>query len=128
MFANLDVLPYSPDRLGVLMKYHRTPKNYDGTAGTCKQMQDLLPKALCQIGEVYKERPDLIIAAWPELMGKSLAPMTQAISFVNGVLTVKVKNSTLYSLLSQHEKPKLLKSLREKFPNVIVNNIVFRIG
>jgi hypothetical protein len=72
--------------------YFRTPKNYDGTAVTTHQMSELLPTVLAQIGKVYQQRPDLILAAWPQIIGPKLAAMTQALSFIDGVLTVKVRN------------------------------------
>ena len=91
-------------------------------------MRDILPGILHQIGEVYEVRPDLILATWPELIGPRLASMTRAVSFVDGVLTVKVKNSTLHSLLNQHDKPRILRLLRSRFPKVDIRNILFRIG
>lgn len=106
----------------------RKPRGYDGAELTCRQLSDLLPDLMSGIGRMHKERPDLILAAWPDVIGSKLAPMTRAFSFETGTLTVLVKNSTLYSLLSQHEKPKLLKKLREKFPSATIQNIVFRIG
>ena len=93
-----------------------------------KTLQDLLPKFLEKITKIHEERGDLILAAWPEVIGEKLAPMTKAVSFERGVLKVKVKNSTLYSLLSQHEKLRLLKSLKDRFPRTEIHNIVFRIG
>lgn len=95
---------------------------------TNKQLKDLLPKALSSIGALHRDRPDLIVAAWPQVIGEKLAAMTNAVSFDKGVLYVKVRNSTLYSLLAQHERGRLLKSLREKFPSVEIKNIHFRIG
>lgn len=106
----------------------RTPKNYDGTACTTKELSKLLTLALEKMGARFEKRPDLIIASWPELIGAKLAPMTRAVSFIDGVLTVKVKNSSLYSLLTQHEKPKLIKALQAKFPSVMIRNINFRVG
>lgn len=106
----------------------RTPKNYDGTEVTTHKVSDLLPAVLSQIGDVCKDKPDLILACWPEIMGPHLSTMTQAVSFFEGVLTVKVRNSTLHSLLSRHDKPRILATLRKKFPNVSIQNIVFRIG
>ena len=100
----------------------------DPTSRTNQELADLLPKFLNSIGALHRDRPDLIVAAWPDIIGAKLAPMTKAVSFENGVLTVKVNNSTLYSLLSQHERGKLLKCLREKFPSVGIKNIHFRIG
>lgn len=107
---------------------HRTPKGYDGTEPTSHRVSDLLTLVLSDIGHTYNDRPDLVLAAWPEVIGQKLAPMTQAVSFQDGILVVKVKNSTLYSLLNQNDKRRILNSLKQKFPKVSFNNIVFRIG
>lgn len=98
------------------------------TAITTKNLKQLLPSVLSQIGRSHQDRPDLILAAWPSLIGDRLAPMTKAVSFVDGVLSVKVKNSSLLSLLAQHECNRLLKELRKKFPNVNIRDIRFSVG
>lgn len=108
--------------------FRRTPKGYDGTEVTTKSLGDLLPSILAKVGDSYSDRPDLILASWPDVIGPKLAPMTQVQSFQEGVLFVKVKNSTLHSLLSQHDKQKILTTLRQKFPKVEIKNIVFRMG
>ncbi len=108
--------------------FRRTPRNYDGTEVTTHHVRQILSTVMSKMGKVYQDRPALILAAWPDVLGAKLAPMTEPLTFVNGVLTVKVKNSTLYSLLSQNDKPRILASLRQKFPNVEIRNIVFRIG
>ncbi len=108
--------------------YSRIPKNYDGTGLTTRSMSQLLPHVLSKIGHVYHQKGEVIIATWPNIIGPSLATMTQAISFIDGVLLIKVKNSTLHSLLSRNEKPRLLRVLREKFPQVEIKTIYFRIG
>ncbi len=98
------------------------------TAITSKNLKQLLPSILRDIGRSHQLRPDLILAAWPALIGERLAPMTQAVSLEEGVLTVKVKNSSLLSLLAQHESSRLIKELRKKFPNANIRNIRFCIG
>ncbi|MFI0434694.1 MAG: DUF721 domain-containing protein [Parachlamydiaceae bacterium] len=108
--------------------YSRTPRQYDGTRLTSHRMTDLLPHVLAKIAEVYEQRSDLILAMWPDIIGAKLASMTQALSFADGVLVVKVKNSTLHNLLSQYEKLRLLNLLRQKFPHAEIKNIYFRIG
>jgi predicted nucleic acid-binding Zn ribbon protein len=108
--------------------WRRTPKGYDGTELTTKNLGDLLPSILAKVGDAYSDRADLILASWPDVIGPKLAPMTQVQSFQEGVLFVKVKNSTLHSLLCQHDKQKILMTLRQKFPKVDIKNIVFRIG
>lgn len=108
--------------------YTRTPKQYDGTQVTSHRIHDILPAVLAKIGSVYQQRPDLILVMWPELIGSKLAAMTQAVSFTDGILVVKVKNSTLHSLLSQNEKTRLVGLLRQKFPRVEIKTIHFRMG
>lgn len=98
------------------------------TATTSKNLKQILPSIMREIGQNHRERPDLVLAAWPELIGQKLAPMTKAISLVEGVLTVRVSNSSLLSLLAQHESPRLLKELRKKFPNVNIRTIRFCVG
>lgn len=117
-------------QINIVRKYDSRPpkKQYDGTEVTSHRMTDLLPRVLAKIGEVYQQRSDLILVMWPDIIGAQLATMTQAVSFSDGVLFVKVKNSTLHSLLSQNEKLRLLNLLRQKFPHVEIKNICFRIG
>lgn len=106
----------------------RTPRNYDGCQVVTHRLNEILPSVLGKVSEAFQDRPDLILASWPEIIGTKLAPMTQAISFSEGILVVKVKNSSLYSLLSQNDKPRLVQSLRGKFPKVSIKTIQFRLG
>ncbi len=95
---------------------------------TSVHLKDMLSGYLRSFSEVQEKRPLLILEAWPEVIGERLAPMAKAVSFTDGVLTVKVNNASLYSLLMQHEKTKLLNAIREKFPSVEIKTITFRRG
>lgn len=95
---------------------------------TNKTLIKLLPKMLERIAAMQKDRPDLILATWREIIGEKFAAMAKAIGFENGILLVKVSNSTLYSLLAQHEKKRLLQMLRKRFPSIEIKTIHFRIG
>ncbi len=103
-------------------------RRFDFTQKTTRHIGELLPQVMQDIGKLYQERPDLILASWPDVIGSKLAPMTQALSFQEGILIVKVMNSTLYSLLSQNDKPRLIKNLRDRFPKTMIKTIVFRMG
>jgi hypothetical protein len=92
---------------------------------TSKKLSDLLPEAMKGIREKAGSPVEEILQYWPTLIGEKMAPMTEAVSFVEGVLTVKVKSSTLYSLLTLHERPRLLRALNQKFS---VRSLVFRVG
>jgi hypothetical protein len=105
----------------------RTPRYYDGIECTNRQVKDLLPKVLRKVHQHVKNNSALVLAAWPAIIGPQLASMTQAAAFNEGVLVVKVKNSTLYSLLIRHDKPKLLAKMKTQFPNLNLIDIVFRI-
>ncbi len=95
---------------------------------TNRHIQDVLPSVLRQIEMRKDERPDLVLAGWNEVIAEKWRPMTEAISFEKGTIVVKVKNTTLYSILVQQEKPNLLQKLKKKFPDADIKNIVFRIG
>lgn len=106
----------------------RTPRDYDGVKSTSHRMGDVLGGVLLEISDGFRDRPDLVLAAWPSLVGEKLAPMTQALSFNEGVLVVKVMNSTLYSLLCQKERGRLLGALKKQFPNIEIRALQFRMG
>lgn len=111
----------------------RLPRNYDGPGTTTHRLGDLVPTVLKKISGNFADRPDLILAAWPDVIGARLAPLTEAVSFIDGVLTVKVKSSSLYHLLCQNDGGKndggkLIRSLKGKFPKVQIKTILFRIG
>jgi hypothetical protein len=103
----------------------RTPRNFDGISPTGKNISDLLPSVLKDIREKNGQQSEEVFHYWLELIGEKMASLTEPISFEEGVLTVKVKSSTLYSLLCYHERPRLMKRLQEKFS---IRNLLFRIG
>jgi len=109
-------------------KFKRTPRNYDGTKPTSRRLDEVLSLVLGQVGALHHARPDLILAAWSDLIGPQHARMTQAESFSEGVLTVRVTNSTLHSLLVQRERGRLIKELRKRFPKANIKGIYFRMG
>lgn len=102
----------------------RTPRNYLGVQNPAKQLGDLLPEILTDIQARCSDEKAAIFQFWEALIGEKMAPLAEPFSWVDGVLTVKVKSATLYSLLCQHEKARLLTKLREKFS---VRNLIFRI-
>lgn len=106
----------------------RVPRNYDGATPTGRQIKELLPGILSDLSAKLSDKPDQILDAWPEIVGKRISKMSHAVSFEDGVLKVRVKNSTLNSLLVEHEKPRLVAAFRKRFPKVTFRDIFFRIG
>ncbi len=106
----------------------RTPKNYNGIEFPGKKIGLLLPEILQKIGATKGVDRDRVFTAWSELLSKKMASYTKPVSFKDGILRVSVFSSTLYSLLSQHEKPRLLKALQDRYPKILIRDIVFRIS
>lgn len=103
----------------------RTPRNYNGTSKTTRSLSDLLPEILKDIRAYTVQPAEEIFLYWRELMGDKMGPLTEPVSFVDGVLVVKVKSQMLYSVLCQHERPRLLRQLQHKFS---VQGLTFKIG
>ena len=106
----------------------RIPRNYDGATPTGMQLKELLPGILSDLSAKLRDKPEQILDAWSEIVGKRIGKMSRAVSFEAGVLRVQVKNSTLNSLLIEHEKPRLVAAFRKRFPKVAFRDIFFRIG
>ena len=106
----------------------RIPRNYDGATPTGRQIKELLPGILLDLSEKLNDKPEQILSAWSEIVGKRICRMSRAVSFKEGVLRVQVKNSTLNSLLIEHEKPRLVAAFRKRFPKITFRDIFFRIG
>ncbi len=99
------------------------------TKVTSRKLGEVLPGVLAKVEARFHLQPQNVVDAWPEVIGSKLAAMSRAERFEDGVLYVKVKNSTLLSLLSNpHDKSKLIQSIRVKFSGISIRNIVFRIG
>ncbi len=109
--------------------YKRLPKGYDGSQITSRTLSDLLPSIMQKLSPLYKSQPQVVLDSWPEIVGEKLALFTSATRFEDGVLYVKVKNSTLLSLLSNPvDKQKIHEAVKAAVPGIVLNNIVFRIG
>ncbi len=106
----------------------RTPKYYDGIALTNHSFAHLLGSQLQSIRHKINQRPDGVLMAWSEIVGEEISRHTKAHRFAEGVLTVLVNNATLYSLLRQHEKQRLLRQIQKKFPRTRIATIRFQMG
>ncbi|MCI5052209.1 MAG: DUF721 domain-containing protein [Simkaniaceae bacterium] len=105
----------------------RIPKNYDGKRPTGRLIGSLLPRVLKGIQKEVESEVQVVFDTWYEVVGKRLAPMTEAQAFTNGVVFVKVKNATLHSIFSANQKKRLIDEMHKKLPGVRINALVFRI-
>lgn len=103
----------------------RTPRGWDGTRPTGIKIDEILPQFLAGVKKKMEDPRDAIYEEWILLLGEKIASQTELVSLIDGVLTVIVKSSTLYSLLCQYEKRRLLEALRNKFQ---IKDLAFRVG
>ncbi len=96
------------------------------TAPTSREIGQLLPAFLTRLSASYQQQPRAVLDAWPLIIGPALAPMTRALMFHDEVLTVGVSHASLYSLLAQHDKNRLLQKIRETFPQLRIKTILFK--
>lgn len=94
---------------------------------TSSHLRDLLPRFLSSLSEKYHDKPTLVCESWPQIVGSKISKMTCARRFEEGILHVTVQNSTLLSLLSQYDKPRLIAKLRAHFPQLEIKTVVFRL-
>ncbi len=120
--------PHLPIKGWHVHRKRANPKYYNGTAVTSHKLRELLPKTLRHIGAQVRQRSDLVLATWPEVVGPKIAAMTRAHKFHEGVLEVRVSNSTLLSLLIQTDKKRIIASLRRRLPEASIRDVYFRIG
>ena len=66
-------------------------------------------------------------ALWKDVAGPVVASQTKVQRIKRGVMYVNVSNSPLLSELAMFHKSSLLEALREKHPNVNVNDLKFRL-
>lgn len=104
-------------------KTYRSP-----TQLTTKNLTDVLRSVLKDISCSYNNYLETFIKEWPKIIGEDYAFMTQVVGYKQGVLTIKVKNSSLYSLLYHHKKQDILKQIQKNYPKWCVKNIIFRIS
>ncbi|MCK4934117.1 MAG: DUF721 domain-containing protein [Simkaniaceae bacterium] len=106
----------------------RVPKNYQGLKPTGREIKILLPMILDHYDQQFNLKSERVLDAWKEIVGDQIASMSSATSFDAGIIKVKVKNSTLLSLLVNHESVRLLKIFKERFPSHQIKKILFNIG
>jgi len=103
-------------------------RKYDGTEVTSKHLEQILPSVLSDLQKAYVCSFHTIQAAWPQMVGPQISAQAYPYSLLEGKLTVIVRNSTLYSLLSRYEKGRILRQLQQQFPKSNIDDIVFRMG
>ena len=106
----------------------QTPKNYDGIETTGKLASGMVSNVLKGIQKALDAQPKNVFMVFSGLLDERMRPLVEPVFFAKGILTVKVKNATLLSILSSQEKTRLVHNLRRTIPSVEIQDIVFQSG
>ncbi len=67
-------------------------------------------------------------SVWEEVAGSAVAAQTRVTGIQRGALQVEVSNSALLSELVAFQRTALLKSLRERYPELNIKDVKFRLN
>lgn len=98
------------------------------TSSCSHKIGDLLPGIWSKIQASCHNQGTLIGECWAQIVGSQFAKDSRVVGFDRGIITIKVANSSLYSLLAYYEKKRLLHKIKAQFPKVEVKDLVFRLG
>nr|WP_093007812.1 DUF721 domain-containing protein [Thermus arciformis] len=90
------------------------------------RLKEVIPEALKRAGGKERLRRGLVLAAWREVVGPSLARLTEAVALEEGTLWVQVPDPVVAHQLTYH-RLHLLRRYEERFPGM-VKEIRFQVG
>jgi predicted nucleic acid-binding Zn ribbon protein len=98
------------------------------TNHNAKPIGEILPAILGKLGLQERIREDEILNCWREIVGDFLAQHATPAGLRQGVLEVRVVQSTVYFELERNLKPGIVRKLQARFGRNTVRGIRFRIG
>lgn len=98
------------------------------TDTTFKSIQEILPNVLQDIEKSVSNPIETFRENWKLIVGEKVARFSRIEAFEDNKLKVVVLHPALLNLLSYQEKTKILRMLRQKFPDIQIVDILFRIG
>lgn len=103
-------------------------KKLSRTDSPIKQAKYFLRDHVVLLRKILAGRPQEVIEAWYEILGKKYNGMTQAVGLKDGVLSVKVRNASLYAVLKQSSQKELISRIHSAVPGAKVKEIRFLLG
>jgi predicted nucleic acid-binding Zn ribbon protein len=97
-----------------------------GTNVNPQKIGDILRDFLEASGLSSKLKHLEVYSAWDEVAGPGLSPHTRVAGFTHHRLYIDVDSSAHMHELQTFYKQRLLDDLREKLPNILIQDLVFR--
>jgi predicted nucleic acid-binding Zn ribbon protein len=87
-----------------------------------------LAKLMNQLGLKERLGEEEVLAAWKDVVGEFIAQHAEPQRLKDGVLFVRVLQSTVHYELDRVWKPKILEKLRARFGRNMIREVRFRMG
>jgi Protein of unknown function (DUF721). len=103
-------------------------KKQSRTDSPIKHAKYFLRDHLTHLRKILAGRPQEVIEAWYRILGKKYNGMTQAVGLRDGVLSIKVRNASLYAVLKQSSQKELISQIHSAVPGAKIKEIRFLLG
>lgn len=98
------------------------------TKDTAQPIAKLLPALLGKLGLQERIQEEEILTAWRDIVGEFLAEHSTPAGLRDGILAVRVLQSTVQFELERVLKSRILQKLQARFGKKTVRDIRFRLG
>lgn len=102
---------------------------FESTKRTNKMVSDILPSVLKSLPKTFQNPLKGLKKEWDLVVGSTIASMTSVVELNEKKnIVISVKNSTLLHLLVTQEKDVITRKIRNKYPQLIFNQLVFKLS
>lgn len=95
---------------------------------TYKPVSETLAKVMAGLGLKDRLREEEVLQAWGEIVGEFIAANSSPQSLKDGILYIRVLQSTVHFELDRIWKPQIIKKFKDRFGTRAVRDIKFRLG
>ena len=113
--------PKTPPRKSGFRKWEAEADRLKKTTSLGAALHQLIER----LGYTTRLQEQQAVEVWAEVVGETIAKVTEPVSVADGVLTVKVNNPTWRNELT-YLKPDILTKLNHRLARKVVSDIVFK--
>jgi predicted nucleic acid-binding Zn ribbon protein len=113
--------PKTPPRKSGFRKWEAEADRLKKTTSLGAALHQLIER----LGYTTRFQEQQAVEVWAEVVGETIAKVTEPVSVADGVLTIKVNNPTWRNELT-YLKPDILTKLNRRLARKVVSDIVFK--
>jgi len=118
----------TPDLRAKVLSEWRGYREKSPSPDRARAVSNTLEKVMRQLGLAERLTEAQILAAWKDIVGEWFALHTHPERIRDGILYVRVVQSTVHYELDRNWKPKIIQKLKARFGPARIREIRFRVG